>query len=369
MLNLLINSIGTFAVLPGILRFLLRSSLSALPFAAISVFSTIAVPLLYPPSSIIFLDSILKIFAWVIFPLRALEIATFDRVLTRQWSLRDHAEFVTTGSNAQVRLLETKKDSGVRPVVVSIPVHERTLAFHVQHALKVVLSYLCYSAARAYFDVSPYAPVVGLLDVRDGKAVVDHVMFLILLMSLFEVCNGLVLLPLAAATKSPFVPVFRAPLLATSIRDFWSRRWNMIIKGILHRLSFAVVVSMLSKSPSEKRQKPTKVQFGVASMAAFFMSGMLHEYLIYMFVPTPHIFGENTLFFMLHGVFCAGQVLSGGSSGGWVGTMGLLLLTSPLFVRAYETAGFFSRLVVFPVPEVLWVSLRSVIISIVGSRA
>ena len=70
---------------------------------------------------------------------------------------------------------------------------------------------------------------------------------------------------LAVAGFNPQV-VFDSPLLrATSISDFWSRRWNLLIHGLFRRTVFRPLTS--HRLPS-----------WVAGLIAFAISGAFHEY-------------------------------------------------------------------------------------------
>ena len=83
--------------------------------------------------------------------------------------------------------------------------------------------------------------------------------------------------------------LFRAPLAARSLAEFWSRRWNIgyseMIATVVHR--------------------PIRSRFGphAALAASFLASGLLHELAIT--VPTGAAYGLPTLYFLLHGIAVA----------------------------------------------------------------
>jgi Membrane bound O-acyl transferase family len=81
-------------------------------------------------------------------------------------------------------------------------------------------------------------------------------------------------------------PLFRAPLAARSLSEFWSRRWN---------LAFSEMTSLGIYRPVSASMGRT-----TAIVAAFVASGLLHELAIS--VPVLAGFGLPTLYFMLHGV-------------------------------------------------------------------
>ena len=84
---------------------------------------------------------------------------------------------------------------------------------------------------------------------------------------------------------------FRNPMFASqSPVDFWSRRWNLLIRGLFHRSIF---------SPLRARKTPT----GLCALAAFVVSGLFHEY-AFMAASGGRAFGSNLLFFLTQGIIC-----------------------------------------------------------------
>jgi len=79
--------------------------------------------------------------------------------------------------------------------------------------------------------------------------------------------------------------LFRAPLLARGLGEFWSRRWNIGFSEMI-----AVVV-----------HRPTRAYVGEsgALFLSFLASGLLHEVAIS--VPVRAGYGLPTLYFLLHG--------------------------------------------------------------------
>ncbi|KAL4590275.1 hypothetical protein LXL04_003202 [Taraxacum kok-saghyz] len=96
-------------------------------------------------------------------------------------------------------------------------------------------------------------------------------------------------------------PQFDEPYLATSLQDFWGRRWNLMVTSILHPTIYAPVrsISMCFMS----RQWASLV----AIFTSFLVSGLMHEFIFYnigRLKPT----GEVTCFFLLHGVLVSVEV-------------------------------------------------------------
>jgi hypothetical protein len=81
-------------------------------------------------------------------------------------------------------------------------------------------------------------------------------------------------------------PIMQAPLSATSLSDFWGRRWNLGFRQLTHRLIF----------------RPVRTHSGVlaATLLAFFVSGLIHELVIS--VPARGGYGLPTCYFVLQGL-------------------------------------------------------------------
>ncbi|UJR26030.1 hypothetical protein I4U23_007376 [Adineta vaga] len=127
--------------------------------------------------------------------------------------------------------------------------------------------------------------------------------------------------------KSVF-PAF--PFTSTSLREFWSRRWNRLIQTSLHLLSFIAIPSLLNPLISFNNT--------IKGFLAFTISGLIHEYVLW-FV-TGKWSGQYMIFFWIHGVLVFLEVTlkfpikpntSSGKFFGWLWTIGITWITSPLF--------------------------------------
>ncbi|KAI9342262.1 hypothetical protein BDR26DRAFT_859453 [Obelidium mucronatum] len=247
---------------------------------------------------------------------------------------------------------------------------DRGLIFYGQLGVRVAVTVVCYSFALAYFKKHDYEPIkFGLLSLLNGKGLMDHAMAAVLLYGVLDLGHTVATLLVAILLQTPYVTIFNHPYLATSLRDFWSHRWNYEIKETLHHLAFIPTLKLFA--PIEKEGvraavlwKPTPTQMGIASMAAFLMSALLHEYLIYLLIPQP--LGENTLFFIIQGILCHAQVRAQKATGfgtrwgtgwmgtlfSWVSTVGIMAVTCPLFLGPYARSGLLLKYVL-PVPQAL----------------
>ncbi|CAA7021115.1 unnamed protein product [Microthlaspi erraticum] len=97
-------------------------------------------------------------------------------------------------------------------------------------------------------------------------------------------------------------PQSNEPYLATSLQDFWGRRWNLIVPAILR----PAVYVPARRITEQKMSSDQSLFLGV--LATFIVSGVVHELIFFCFtreMPT----GEVTWFFVLHGVCTAVEVV------------------------------------------------------------
>jgi hypothetical protein len=94
---------------------------------------------------------------------------------------------------------------------------------------------------------------------------------------------------LAMQTGIDVAEGFDAPALARSPRDFWGRRWNLMVQDMMFRHVFL---------PMGGLRRPLR-----ATLAVFVFSGLVHEYFVFAALghPSRHT-GWMMLFFGLHGV-------------------------------------------------------------------
>lgn len=97
-------------------------------------------------------------------------------------------------------------------------------------------------------------------------------------------------------------PQFDEPYLATSLQDFWGKRWNLMVTGVLHPAVYLPVRSLSG------RYLPKKVAPLPAVMASFIVSGLMHE-LIFYYLGRLKPTWEVTWFFVLHGALVGLEVL------------------------------------------------------------
>ena len=82
------------------------------------------------------------------------------------------------------------------------------------------------------------------------------------------------------------VPIMSAPLRATSLGEFWGKRWNLGFRDLAHEYVFA---------PTQK-----KLGAGTASFLVFIVSGLIHDLVISL--PARSGVGLPTAYFTLQGI-------------------------------------------------------------------
>ncbi|KAL0734785.1 hypothetical protein Bca4012_010995 [Brassica carinata] len=91
------------------------------------------------------------------------------------------------------------------------------------------------------------------------------------------------------------------PYLATSLQDFWGRRWNLMVPAILRPAVYAPM-----RRVSERKMSSRWALFpGI--LAAFIVSGLVHE-LLFFYLTREMPTWEVTMFFVLHGVCTAAEL-------------------------------------------------------------
>ncbi|KAI5683754.1 hypothetical protein M9H77_04982 [Catharanthus roseus] len=85
------------------------------------------------------------------------------------------------------------------------------------------------------------------------------------------------------------------PYLSTSLQEFWGKRWNLTVTNTLRQTVYKPVRSICT-IPLGKELAPLP-----AILAAFLVSGLMHELLFY-YVTGANPTWEMTVFFVLHGV-------------------------------------------------------------------
>jgi hypothetical protein len=88
-------------------------------------------------------------------------------------------------------------------------------------------------------------------------------------------------------------PQMDRPYLASSLREFWGRRWNLMVPAILRPSVYG----------------PVRARFGDAAgvLASFLVSGLMHELIFYYIMWRPPS-SDVIMFLVLHGVCARAEV-------------------------------------------------------------
>lgn len=89
-------------------------------------------------------------------------------------------------------------------------------------------------------------------------------------------------------------PQFNEPYLATSLQDFWGRRWNLMVTSILRPTVYKPALHGFSRALGRKWASPPAVFF------TFVVSGLMHE-LMFFYLGRMDPTWEVTWFFVLQG--------------------------------------------------------------------
>ncbi|XP_023733509.2 acyl-CoA--sterol O-acyltransferase 1-like [Lactuca sativa] len=104
-------------------------------------------------------------------------------------------------------------------------------------------------------------------------------------------------------------PQFDEPYLATSLQDFWGKRWNLMVTSILHPTVYLPVRSISGRFLSRDLASLPAVT------ATFIVSGLMHE-LIFYYLGRLKPTWEVTWFFVIHGVLVSLELVVKRAVGG-----------------------------------------------------
>ncbi|KAF8089437.1 hypothetical protein N665_0506s0043 [Sinapis alba] len=102
-----------------------------------------------------------------------------------------------------------------------------------------------------------------------------------------------------AASSLELEPQFNEPYLATSLQDFWGKRWNLMVSEILRPTVYEPVLRL--------SVLPRKWASALAALATFVVSGIMHE-LIFFYIGRLRPSWGLMSFFLLHGVCIMAEI-------------------------------------------------------------
>ncbi|KAL5576336.1 hypothetical protein UlMin_018035 [Ulmus minor] len=115
-----------------------------------------------------------------------------------------------------------------------------------------------------------------------------------------------IILAMAASLARAFLgmelePQFDEPYLATSLQDFWGRRWNIMVTSILRPTVYEPVLAVAARITGRKWAPLPAV------LGTFLVSAIMHE-LIFYYLGRVNPTWEITWFFVLHGLSLAIEI-------------------------------------------------------------
>ncbi|XP_068322129.1 long-chain-alcohol O-fatty-acyltransferase-like [Pyrus communis] len=133
-----------------------------------------------------------------------------------------------------------------------------------------------------------------------------HPKILLFLYSIYMYTGLELILALVASLARVFLgvdfePQFDEPYLATSLQDFWGRRWNIMVSKILHPTVYEPIRKISTRAIGRKLAPLPAV------LASFFVSAVMHE-LIFYYIGRKWPTWELTCFFLLHGICLAVEI-------------------------------------------------------------
>ncbi|XP_015057270.1 acyl-CoA--sterol O-acyltransferase 1-like [Solanum pennellii] len=113
---------------------------------------------------------------------------------------------------------------------------------------------------------------------------------------MLEIILNMVSAAVRLVSRVDLDPPFNEPYLTSSLQDFWGKRWNLMVSNIL-RLTVYDPVRLIVEDRIPSMWSPIPAVF-----VTFFVSGLMHELLLYYIIERSKPSGESMMFFLIHGV-------------------------------------------------------------------
>ncbi|KAI8927760.1 hypothetical protein BC831DRAFT_451003 [Entophlyctis helioformis] len=196
-----------------------------------------------------------------------------------------------------------------RSISSIVPRSKQTWTYAAGVAIKVAVNVLVVALCLSYLVIVPAndpIPEMRLFMFDDAKFGIDLVVFYALFYSLLQVAYTSTFHVWSVVLNVPFRPIMDSPFLATSLRDFWSFRWNHIVQKSLRDVAFVPVLGQLRRinppPTSRSSASPPMWHVGVACICTFLLSAALHE--------QANDVGEGA-FFLVHGGLVVAEMVVG----------------------------------------------------------
>ncbi|ORX62887.1 hypothetical protein DM01DRAFT_1330998 [Hesseltinella vesiculosa] len=95
------------------------------------------------------------------------------------------------------------------------------------------------------------------------------------------------------------------PMLSSSLDDVWSRRWHQLFRSTWLAFPFRPTRTLTQRLLAKTTKHYDSIALFAASVSVFFISGLMHEYMVVCNVGWPlyksALIGQQTMFFTIHG--------------------------------------------------------------------
>jgi hypothetical protein len=291
--------------------------------------------------------------------LRIIDIAFIDRSILKTFTYMEYLEYFFAFKLPDQ--VQKKKQVGTHNMDKHcVPYEQLTAGYFIRVGAQYLIKYGVYAAIIRHLRNRTVwtAPTRSLQTFTDISLAID-IHLLGLALSLFmEVLTAFGGHFAAFFFKTQYVPIMNQPYLATSARNFWSDRWNLIVQRGLKSVVFDPTLSLLGfQTPIKKGTKVPPSYLALASLMTFIVSGLMHEWTIRMNCVQPTRY-EQMMYFTLHGFITIFEVtirkIVLKSTGvdlckaipypvQLIYTHLMLMITAPLFQNPYIREGYFLR--------------------------
>jgi hypothetical protein len=192
---------------------------------------------------------------------------------------------------------------------VDVPYEKQTISYYQSEIFRWLPKFFIYFGIIKYCRV--YRPnwnpkPMVLVDWSDPWALLDTYLLGWALCMLMEVLVTIFIHFVSWIFKTPYVPIMNQPYLATSVRDFWSNRWNLIVQRGFKVALFEPTLRLLGHDSLQDRHIPHH-HLAIAGMATFIFSSLMHEWTLFVMFDQSST-REQMCFFILHGLWTIGEV-------------------------------------------------------------
>jgi hypothetical protein len=291
--------------------------------------------------------------------LRIVDIALMNRSALKSFTYMEYLEYFFA-FKLPVAIQKNGDEIGTHNMDKHcVPYEKLTIGYFFRVGIQFTAKYAVYVAiirhlrTRASWGLTPTR---RLQDYSDFSLALDIHLLGLALSLMMEVLTTIGGHFAALTFKTQYVPIMNAPYFATSVRNFWSDRWNLIVQRGLKRVVFDPTLVLLGHEIKKAKRFPAS-HLAFASLMTFVVSGIMHEWTIWINCVQPSRY-EQLLYFTMHGFITILEVtirkLTLRSTGVDLAkvipypiqllyTHLVLMTTSPLFMNPYIREGFFLK--------------------------